>query len=767
MLTADVDDFTGTDGDDTFTAGLSVAGNQTLTSIDRIDGGEGTDRLNATLTANVALDGVIENVENLYFRALNGVAVDMANVAGVEQIWSDRAQDNFTVNNQENAVTLGVIAGEGDATILGYDVDSTTDLAQAVVLQGANLANAQGAAQGTLAVNNAGTAEFNAINITNSGESFFSAVTSDSFADEVALNVEGSGSLQIDTALAANVNTVGAGDFEGNLTLDLSNNASDLDVTLGAGDDSLTVNGAELDADDSIDMGAGENTLTLGTVTDLSANFSGVTNVQALGFVETQDIGATTTGLDVGTISEVSFNDGLTGDGVTNFNAATLVNATGVMTDGDTVVAGGVTYTRGATNFTATGGTVTDAASATAVQNQTEAITQGVNTFNVVFATNGDVALIDGIAPTATNTLRYNTVTDTLSVGNPAESADFIDAADAATLFNGATVDVAFTAEFGDITINSDGTAAGNSYTEAGLTATEVATGGTIAGGVSGNDGQFTIGSDSFFWETATTTLFTGTDNTGDEVNFTGTELTTDDSAVATVELDSEAAELTVNFEGTNSEDVALSVSDEVSGLTVNATSTAVGTAGHTVTVTNQEDADGDQESLETLTLADTSTPNAAGVLMASSYDVALSNVEGLTTINLAGTAGVDGNDDAVASNFTVDAGAASFGGAVTVNISDVNDVTYNNAQETVRETFAFGGELVEGGTITINDFNFTTGANGDKLDFSEYGLSAGDLTIVENSGDFTITSDAFDGTIVINTVGSPEPSFFEANAFA
>ena len=751
-LTADVDDLVGTANDDTFTAGLSVAGGQTLNGFDRLDGGEGTDTLNATLTGGVALDGVIENIENLYFRALNGATVNMANVAGVEQIWSDRAQADFFVNNQENLVTFGVIGGEGNANVVNYDVDSATAVAQDVVLEGANFANAAGAAQGGLWIQNGGTAEFNAINITNSGESFFSNVTSGSLADEVELNVEGSGSLQIDTALQAEVNTVNAGDFAGDLTLDLSNNASDLDVTLGAGDDSLTVNGNELDANDSIDMGAGYNTLTLGAVTDLSANFSGVTNVQALGFVETQTITAAggTETLNVGDINKVTFEGGLNGNAYDPAaNAALLADLTAALSAGDTVEQGTVTYTRQADGTdTAVDSDAAVPTLATAAYAVSGAAAGGLPE---VFVTAGALATVDNTDP-----------------ANPvAGDALYLDGGVLTTVDPGTGVQATlanYLAVDGATIVDGNTTYVGGAQVES----TE--TGVDVSAALAAADATFTIGGQSYYYDetladpTVNSEVTTGTSDADGVAVFTAPDgsLITDTSAIlSTLELDSNASELTVDFEGAADESI-LAVSDDVSDLTLTADESAVA-----LTVTNQADSAGDTESLQTLTLSDASTANAAGELTVSSYNVDLVDVNGLSTINLQGASGVDAAGNDVATSFTVDAAAAEFDGAVTVNISDVNNVTYDNAQVTVSETFVFGGDLVDGGTVTINDFNVTTGANADKLDFSEFGLSASDLTIVTGTSQYTITSDAFDGEIVVNTVGTPEPSFFEANAFA
>lgn len=758
MLTADVDDLEGTANDDAFTAGLSATGQQTLNDYDRLDGGEGSDTLTATLAGgNNILDGVIENIEKLYFRPLTTSSVDMANVAGVEQIWSDRAQDNFTVDNQENLVTFGVIDGEGDDNVVNYDVDSATAVAQDVVLQGANLANAEGVAQGNLTVNNAGTAEFNAINVTNSGESFFNSVTSNSLADEVELNVEGSGSLQIDNALAPNIDTVNTVDFTGDLTLDLSANASDLDVTLGAGDNTLTVNGEQLDANDSIDMGVGYNTLTLGDLPDLDVNFSGVTNVQALGFVEAQEITAgTSETLNVGDINKVTFEGGLNGGGSAPTDA-TVADLFDNMAAADTVEIGSTTYTLQADeSYTAVDSD--DSAPTLAAGEYAVAGTPSSIFTSVFVDANGE--FFSDSALTIPLYINTDALSENDSGSDPAATASNYLAVDGAELV------------VGDTTYVGTSTSAVQSTTT-GLAQSDVET------ALDGSTATFTIAASPNDIDTVdsagevTSTLYVEADGS--------LTATVDDAAQipATLELDSNASELTVDFEDI-ADGATLAVSDDVSDLTLTADSATVG-----LNVTNQADSAGDTESLQTLTLADTSEPNTDGELPLSDFGyfdstivpggewvpMELIDVNGLTTLNLNGVSGVNADGDDVASIFSIDAQNANYESAVTVNISNVQYGNYQNAQTSVSETFVFSGDIVEDGSFYIDNFVVSGGENGDKLDFSAYGITDIDgLTVVNTNagiGEYTITSDSFDGEVVVNANGTPEPSFFEANFIA
>ncbi|MGE4533518.1 DUF4214 domain-containing protein [Halomonas sp.] len=130
-LTQRADDLQGTDGDDVFTAPVTQneTGSGQLANTfetgDKIDGGEGTDSLEATLIASGAISGAglvtppvaaeTTSVENVFLTAqqpnlidsgvtnpspiLFGATVDAGNMVGVEQWWSDNSRADILIED--------------------------------------------------------------------------------------------------------------------------------------------------------------------------------------------------------------------------------------------------------------------------------------------------------------------------------------------------------------------------------------------------------------------------------------------------------------------------------------------------------------------------------------------------------------------------------------------------------------------------------------------------------------------------------------------
>lgn len=802
-LTADVDDFVGTANDDTFTADLTVAGSQTLNAYDRIDGGEGVDTLKATLLAPAGngdfTDGggsplaqAVQNVENLYFRSLDtNVAVDMTGYAGAEQIWANRGQANLTIENLNNAVTLGVV--EGDTTNRAFNVNYTDGAVESAV-------DGQGRFTQDLVLDNASNTT---LEVSNTGGTFGTANV-----NTATLNVDATGdnTLVVGDAGAQSlsdkldtVNVTG----EGAIDLSLTNGSIDndgLSVTTGAGDDTVRVNGNGLE-DAEIDLGAGNNTLNVaGTQAAIDyGNFlNGVENVQNLVFAEDQVLdgaigGAATTELDVGSIDSVGFAGGLNASNVPA-STATLDLATRdeLLTALDD--ANGVSYDASGDAITFTkNGTGTNATFAREEQgldaNEANTILGGfapgagqrqvavINGIDVVIRPSGAIYDQDDAA-------QLNLGFTAATLGGLTDYARYAASESVDVTVNGRTVQLnGNSSSFGAAVDTQTGVSYGDTLNELSNEATGITFadstgfGAGVTGDVIFNQTAGTVLDSAASAEDVYASLDGSTFQTVTAGDPAPTEQFGGGQGQAELQLDSEASELTVSFgdlenadtadNAGNSDNVELAVSEDVSDLTLQNVRSNVD-----LTVTNQADANGDTESLQSLTLADASEVDTAGEIAPSSYSVELEDVNGLSTINLSGVSGVDNNGNDVATGFTVDAGNANFDGAVSVNVSNVGDGSYNNAQQDVSETFAFSGDIVENATFTINGFNVTNGTNGDKLDFSAFGIDdASDVTIVDAEvggvTQYTITSEESDGAIQVNTVGTPEPSFFEANAFA
>jgi hypothetical protein len=273
-LTAGSDDFTGTLGNDTFSAPVVQDGSgtlvETLQSIDFLDGDDGIDTLNATLQGDGSTPS-ISNIEVLNFRTTTATTIDATAIAGAEQIWSKASVANLTLTNVAEQVTAGLNNSKGDFDIAyADDVLGSTSATQSVVLQG-GVGTAATSSDLNITITGASTDVLTDLAIDNSGVSYLT-VTQTTTTDTIeTVTVTGSGSLELlegADSLAA-LAEVAAGDFTGDLTMDLSTPAAAVAVTVvtGSGDDDITTSG---NADD-ISTGAGDDTITLAS-TDVTVN---------------------------------------------------------------------------------------------------------------------------------------------------------------------------------------------------------------------------------------------------------------------------------------------------------------------------------------------------------------------------------------------------------------------------------------------------------------------------------------------------------------
>jgi len=293
-------DFVGTDDNDVFNAGLSFVQDgggaselQTLNNTDVLDGGDGVDRLNATINIDnivgppitgLTTPESIENIEQFYLTARAAAqTLDMTEVNGAEQVWNNNSTQDLTVSNLNDEVVLGVIKGNGKDYTVDYAAGTTSaNFTQSVVLQEADITNldvqdASGNITG-LSVNVTG----DDAEVTLAGD--LTGITDLTIEGDAGLDVSAVtlGFLETLTStttgdvevVAGNaVETVATG--EGDDTLELGGSSIE-SVTTGAGDDDVTITSL-LVADADIDLGAGDDRLDLGDNVNL-AKTSGVLN---------------------------------------------------------------------------------------------------------------------------------------------------------------------------------------------------------------------------------------------------------------------------------------------------------------------------------------------------------------------------------------------------------------------------------------------------------------------------------------------------------
>ncbi|RKX38042.1 MAG: hypothetical protein DRP64_16385, partial [Verrucomicrobia bacterium] len=275
-LTLDTDIITGTDGDDTINS-IPLQDNNgnlqdTLQSVDILDGGEGVDTFDVTLS-NSNTAPKITNVENVNVRVTtNASQLDLGAASSVESVvvhdstqfaWiANVGAATLAVENQTQNVKFSGSTAPG----ISLSVDSVSGPVPALdqVLDVTIDSNLPGGAS-SLALNTTSSM----VNV--SSNSYMAATVNATGSNIVGLGgsqntlgtlaVTGEGSVAFDNAFSA-VKTFTAED--GGVTVKLTNNtpgntAGGLVATTGAGEDDLTVRGGNVK---TVSVGAGDDAVT-------------------------------------------------------------------------------------------------------------------------------------------------------------------------------------------------------------------------------------------------------------------------------------------------------------------------------------------------------------------------------------------------------------------------------------------------------------------------------------------------------------------------
>lgn len=249
-LTAGVDAgtaFSGGAGDDTYNAGLTAAGGNTLNALDDIDGGIGADTLNATI-ATTATPGGMANVENLNTTFTGAVTLNATNMAGMTSISNIGSTAAGTISNLEGTVAAVTIADNAVGATYAYKAAALTGTADSLGVTFSNVT------AGTTTV----TGAIETLNITSSG----SANTVALVADATTLNVSGDQDITLSGTGTTGAATINAASATGDVTI-TSDAAASTAATLtgGSGGDSITLTGTNT-ATDTVSGGAGDDTVT-------------------------------------------------------------------------------------------------------------------------------------------------------------------------------------------------------------------------------------------------------------------------------------------------------------------------------------------------------------------------------------------------------------------------------------------------------------------------------------------------------------------------
>jgi hypothetical protein len=213
------DDFVGGAGDDTFNAATSGR----LQDDDLLNGGDGTDTLNAVLNSATAHDGAsIQNFEVLNFTLQGASTMNGATISGTPTVNVD---GGFALTYGAEAGETFTLSGKSTGLTVVKSADATSGDVITIELTSGAL--------GTVTIGNEGTMEYETINIVANGAAsatLADAGTADLTDSDETLVITGSEDLALTIAAAAlgqattdaaTKATINAADHTGELTLDL------------------------------------------------------------------------------------------------------------------------------------------------------------------------------------------------------------------------------------------------------------------------------------------------------------------------------------------------------------------------------------------------------------------------------------------------------------------------------------------------------------------------------------------------------------------
>ena len=488
--------FTGGAGDDSYNGDLS-GGNNTLNALDRLDGGAGTDTLNAVLASDVT-PASIANIENIVATASGGAReLNLVNAPGVRSVSSTSSSGGvMTVSGIAAGASLAVNSQSVGATFNYADTSGTQSIALGV-------AGVTGAAPVT--VNGVETIAVTATGSASTYQLSADALTSVSFAGSAAQTVTlagmtGTSSFNagaatgavnltlINQSILASTTRVTVTGGTGNDTLTVgAHTQSDLNVSAGAGND--TVSHSSVSTTDTLSGGDGTDTLSTtmasANAIDASAPLTRIiTGFERITITDAFDGTLSLSNIDTGLV-QVNLADGASGAGALMTGGDAITGPAGTLTvnvGGSS--AGNATTMGGALTVTDTGTATTDSViiNNTAV-NTTTAL--GINVFNAQNITStGYENVTIGVGSSGTTA-------PASTIGTLTITPDDLTAAISLTLTGGNDVTISSVTSTGTgrLTIDASAVNAGTDSPYVQIDAVTLGTGGTASIiGSAGND---------------------------------------------------------------------------------------------------------------------------------------------------------------------------------------------------------------------------------------------------------------------------------------
>lgn len=233
-----------TAGDDTIVGGATYA----ATNI--IDAGAGTDKLTASLGADVTVaENGLKNVEQVFLKATaGGIDFAAANAKELTQVWNDGSAAGFdlTVTGIAKTVTVG-LKGTVDASTFTFTETAGASDTATLALDKA----------GFVAATTTTIGGIETLNVANTGASAVSLT----IADTTSLKISGTGDLNATLASAAKLASVDASALNGALTVDVSGAQAVASVKGGLLGDTITYNVNGNTQALTIEGGAGADTI--------------------------------------------------------------------------------------------------------------------------------------------------------------------------------------------------------------------------------------------------------------------------------------------------------------------------------------------------------------------------------------------------------------------------------------------------------------------------------------------------------------------------
>lgn len=267
-LTRGEDNLTGTDGNDLFVAPViqdnAGVSRNTLENIDILNGGGGTDTLDATLFNNTATP-LLQSIENINVRYAGVETLNLSSATGVEQVIIQLSTAVGTVSNIGDVGTLGVKNQNQDAVFTGNTASS-----QNLIFDNAGSSATQitvdldtGATTANITTNDSNVAvgtlaSVEDLSVDATGENRINLAATQATVTDVT--VTGTGSLDLTDASFTAVETVNASANEGGVSIIVDDTA--LTVDTGSGDDSVEYTAA-LTAETVVTLRSGADTFTI------------------------------------------------------------------------------------------------------------------------------------------------------------------------------------------------------------------------------------------------------------------------------------------------------------------------------------------------------------------------------------------------------------------------------------------------------------------------------------------------------------------------